>query len=180
MSKLFLAFDIPDHARHQISEFIPKVSERLDRQGMRWLSTNRFGVRITEFSEIEEADVLELLNPALNEVSEQKFTLTHVDGLPDRKRPGHLVIKCESSDDIQLRKALEGLTEAEDEAMWEPVIVISQMKPASTKLGHKLRDFIHSGARPEEISFTSETISLYELAHDGSTRTIHQWMLKRR
>jgi hypothetical protein len=53
------------------------------------------------------------------------------------------------------------------------------MKPASTKLGHKLRDFMHSGAVPEDIQWTAETVTLYSTKLDGSYEVIAEFLLER-
>jgi hypothetical protein len=51
------------------------------------------------------------------------------------------------------------------------------MKPASTKLGHKLRDFMHSGAKIEDAEWLATEVVLFNSLPDGSYEALHRFKL---
>jgi RNA 2',3'-cyclic 3'-phosphodiesterase len=179
MNKLFLALDLPSTARHLLGEYVPKVQAKLDRQGMRWVRSEKWHVTLVFIGDQEIETVQELVKDIIAKHQEPKLRLTKVGGFPDLKRPGTLWLGVEDQTNhlALLQKELaEVLGNGED---YVPHITLSRMKPASTKLGHKLRDFIHSGPVPEDIEFTAEKVTLFNSKPDGSYETVSEYPLSR-
>jgi RNA 2',3'-cyclic 3'-phosphodiesterase len=179
MNKLFLALDLPSHARHALSEYVPKVQERLDRQGMRWVKADKWHVSLVFIGDEEVSTVTDLVQDVVGKHQEVKLRVTKIGGFPDHKRPGLLWLGVEDLTGklVPLQKELAGVLSNGDDFV--PHITLSRMKPASTKLGHKLRDFIHSGAVPEDIEFTVEQVSLFNAKADGSYELVASFPLAR-
>jgi RNA 2',3'-cyclic 3'-phosphodiesterase len=177
MNKLFLALDLTPVARHALFEYVPKVQEKLDRQGMRWVRPDKWHVTLVFIGEEEIAKISDLVLPIVAKHHEPKLRVTKVAGFPDHKRPCVLYVGIEDLTGFlaPLQKELSDALNVEGE--YVPHITLSRMKPASTKLGHRLRDFIHSGAVPEDIQFTVEKVTLYDTKLDGSFETIAEFPL---
>ena len=178
--RLFFALTLSSTARHSLSEYIPKVKEKLDRQGLRWTSADKWHVTVL-FVGDEDADTVKMIAAgALAGQKEVRLQLEKITGLPDLKRPGVLCLGVRTSkgDLNAINKALASAFPLDDEE-YTPHVTLARMKPASTKMGHKLRDFMHSGAVPEDIEWTAETVTLLNTLLDGSYEVVAEFALER-
>lgn len=180
MNRLFLALDPSSIVRRTIADWQPKPHEKLHRQGMRWTKPDKYHVTLLFLGDLPTEQVVE---DATSIIGKHKAPLLHTNrltGIPDNKRPGVLALGVTDSTDLlhpmqhELQKSLLG---TEDEFI--PHLTLSRMKPASTKLGHKLRDYIHSGEHPEELSWMPEVVTLYNSLPDGSYELIQKFEFKK-
>lgn len=177
MNKLFLAIELSSLTRRTLAEWLEKPRERLDRQGMRWVAPDKLHVALLTLGDLDPTQVSELVDPIVRAVSPLELSLGKVTGFPDNKRPGVLALEVLGSEPelsalhSQLHTALLG----ESEEPFSAHIVLSRMKPASTKLGHKLRDYIHSGKHPEEATWNAEGVTLFNTNPDGSFEVIQKF-----
>ena len=178
--RLFFAIALSSIARHSLSEYTPKVKDRLDRQGLRWTSPEKWHVTVLFVGDEDAESVKTLAKEALAGQKEVRLQIGKINGLPDTKRPGVLYLGVETlkGDLDAIHKALAAVFPLDDEE-YLPHITLARMKPASTKLGHKLRDFMHSGAVPEDIEWTAETVTLFNTKVDGSYEVIAEYPLGR-
>lgn len=177
--KLFLALSLSSVARNSLSEYVPKVQEKLDRQGMKWVKPDKWHVTVLFLGDEDAAAVTELAKEALAGKKEVKLQVGSINGFPDTKRPGVLWLGVDviKGDLKGIYDALAAVFPTEEEFV--PHITLSRMKPASTKLGHKLRDFMHSGVKPEEIEWTAESVTLFNTLADGSYEVVAEFPLGR-
>ncbi len=178
--RLFFAITLSSIARNSLSEYTPKVKDRLDRQGLRWTTPEKWHVTVL-FVGDEDADAVKTLaTDALAGQKEVRIKIGKINGLPDTKRPGVLYLGVEAlkGDLNAIHKSLASVFPLDDEE-YLPHITLARMKPASTKLGHKLRDFMHSGAVPEDIQWNAESVTLYNTTLDGSYELIAEFPLDR-
>ena len=163
-----------------LSEYIPKAKDRLDRQGLRWTTTDKWHLTILFVGDEDAESVKTLAAEALTGQKEVRLQLDKITGLPDLKRPGVLClgVNCIKGDLNAIHKALSNIFPLNDEEYF-PHVTLARMKPASTKLGHKLRDFMHSGAVPEEIEWNAATVTLFNTKLDGSYEVMAEFPLAR-
>jgi 2'-5' RNA ligase len=181
MNRLFLAINPSATVRKNLAEYLPKAKDKLDRQGMRWTATPKFHVSLLTIGDQEIATVTEIASEIIKKHKAPNLTLTKTGGLPDTKRPGivHVGVVDPSNKLAPLQAELAtALGDPTDE--YAPHVVLGRMKPASTKLGHKLRDFMHSGAVPEESFWTPENVVLYNLEADGNYTLIAEFNFSHR
>ena len=178
--KLFLALDLSPIAKNSLSEYVPKVKEKLDRQGLKWVSADRWHVTLAFIGEEDPEVTRALAAEALKDAKEVRLGVGNINSFPDTKRPGILWLGVDViKGDIQaLYSALAAVFPSEEEE-FVPHITIGRMKPASTKLGHKLRDFMHSGAKPEDLEWTAESVTLFNTKPDGSYDVLAEFPLAR-
>ena len=178
--RLFFALTLSSIARHSLSEYVPKVKEKLDRQGLRWTSAEKWHVTVLFVGDEDASTVEEMGKTALAGLKEVKLQIGTINGLPDTKRPGvlYLGVKTLKGDVGAIHKALAAAL-GSDVDEYLPHVTLGRMKPASTKLGHKLRDFMHSGAVPEDIEWTAETVTLFNTMLDGSYEVVAEFLLER-
>lgn len=178
--RLFFALTLSSTARHALSEYVPKVKDRLDRQGMRWTVPDRWHVTVLFLGDEDPETVKSMAEQALAGQKEVRLLVGKINGFPDTKRPGVLYLGVEAlkGDLNAIHAALTAVFPAEADE-YVPHITLARMKPASTKLGHKLRDFMHSGAVPEEIEWTAESVTLFNTKLDGSYEVIAEFPLAR-
>jgi RNA 2',3'-cyclic 3'-phosphodiesterase len=178
--RLFFAIALSSIARNSLSEYTPKVKERLDRQGLRWTTPEKWHVTLLFVGDEDPETVRTMAGEALKDQKEVRILVDKINGLPDTKRPGvlYLSVSALTGDLNAIHKALSNVFPLDDEE-YLPHITLARMKPASTKLGHKLRDFMHSGAIPEDIQWTAESVTLYNTLLDGSYEVIAEFPLSR-
>lgn len=178
--RLFFAIALSSIARNSLSEYTPKVKERLDRQGLRWTTPEKWHVTVLFVGDEDAETVKTLATDALKDQKEVRLLVEKINGLPDTKRTGVLCLGVSAlkGDLNAIHKALASAFPIDDEE-YVPHITLARMKPASTKLGHKLRDFMHSGAVPEDIQWTAESVTLYNTLLDGSYELIAEFPLGR-
>jgi RNA 2',3'-cyclic 3'-phosphodiesterase len=181
MNRLFLAI-LPTPLVHaKLLEYVPKVQEKLDRQGMRWVRPEKWHITIGFVGDAEIDDVINFLKTMdLSSIHELSITLGGISGFPDLKRPGVLfqTVDPPHSNFMKLRETVgDVLQESEDEFV--PRLMLARMKPASTKLGHKLRDYIHSGAKLEDVSWVAEEVVLFNSLPNGEYEKIYTFPLTR-
>ena len=180
MNRLFLALEPSSLVRRAIADWQPKPHERLDRQGMRWVKSDKYHVTLLFLGDLPIEQVQEETTKLVGEAIAPHLHIGRLTGVPDNKRPGVLALAISDSSghiaplQASLQKALLG---SEDE--YVPHLSLSRMKPASTKLGHKLRDYIHSGEHPEELEWTPEGVSLFNSLPDGSYELIQKFEFKK-
>lgn len=183
MNRLFLAIVPSSTVRAQLADYVPKVQEKLDRQGMRWMRPEKWHIEIGFFGEAEPSDIITFLESInISDTQEFQIELGGISGLPDLKRPGilHLLVENPSELFFKLRQKIGSiLSEESEEDEFLPHLALSRMKPASTKLGHKLRDFMHSGAKLEEASWSVEELILFNALPSGEYEQIHAFPLSR-
>ena len=178
--KLFLALSLSSIARNSLAEYLPKVQEKLDRQGMKWVQPDKWHVTLVFLGEEDADAVTSLAKEVLADKKEVRLQVGTIDAFPDTSRPGVLWLGVET-----LKGDLKGIYQAladvfpTEEEEFVPHITIARMKPASTKLGHRLRDFMHSGAKPEEIEWTAESVTLFNTKPDGSYEVLAEFPLGR-
>ncbi len=180
MNRLFLALEPSSLVRRAIADWQPKPHEKLDRQGMRWVKSDKYHVTLLFLGDLPTELVAEATSNIVEKHKAPHLNINRITGLPDTKRPGVLALAV--SDDStflqplqkELQKAL--LNSEED---YTPHLTLSRMKPASTKLGHKLRDYIHSGEHPDQLSWTPEAVSLFNSLPDGSYELIKRFEFKK-
>ena len=178
--RLFFAIALSSIARNSLSEYTPKVKERLDRQGLRWTSPEKWHVTVLFVGDEDPETVKLLAAEALKEQKEVRLKLEKINGLPDNKRPGVLCLGVSvlNGDLNAIHRALSDAFPLDDEE-YSPQVTLARMKPASTKLGNKLRDFMHSGATPEDIQWNAESVTLYNTLLDGGYEVIADFPLGR-
>ena len=178
--RLFFAIPLSSIARDSLSEYTPKVKDRLDRQGLRWTNDEKWHVTVLFVGDEDPETVKTLAAEALAGQKEVRLQLDRIDGFPDTKRPGvlYLGVNTLKGDLNAIHKALAAEFPIDDEE-YAPHVTLARMKPASTKLGHKLRDFMHSGAVPEDIQWTAESVTLFNTKLDGSYEVIAEFPLGR-
>lgn len=178
--KLFLAIALSPIARNTLSEYLPKVKDKLDRQGLKWVAPDRWHVTLVFLGDEDAEATKELAAEALKGQKEVRLTVGGINAFPDTKRPGTLYLGVETlkGDLNAIYKALTNVFSIEEEE-FVPHLTLGRMKPASTKLGHKLRDFMHSGAKPEEVEWTAEEVLLYNTKADGSYEVLAEFKLER-
>lgn len=178
--KLFLALDLSPIARNALSEYVPKVREKLDRQGLKWVAPDKWHVTLVFLGDEDPETVTALAKEALAGAKEVRLAVGTINAFPDTKRPGTLWLGIETvkGDLDALYKSLAAVLPGDQEE-YVPHITLGRMKPASTKLGHKLRDFMHSGAKPEDIEWTAEAVTLFNSKPDGSYETLAVFQLNR-
>ncbi len=178
--RLFFAIALSSIARNSLSEYTPKVKDRLDRQGLRWTTPEKWHVTVLFVGDEDAESVKTLAAEALHGQKEVRLQVGKINGLPDIKRPGvlYLSVGTLKGDLNAIHAALAAVFPLDDEE-YLPHITLARMKPASTKLGHKLRDFMHSGAVPEDIEWTAESVTLYNTKIDGSYEIIAEFPLER-
>lgn len=176
MNRFFLALVPSSLVQAKLNEYVPKVREKLNRQGMRWVRPEKWHVPV---GFIGDADVDELLSSLKNcefeTIHEFSITLGNISGFPDLKRPGLLMLEVDAPhpEFLKLREKITSSIEIEDnEDTFSPHLTLSRMKPASTKLGHKLRDFMHSGAKLEDASWMAEELILFNSLPNGEYEKI--------
>ena len=178
--RLFFAIALSSIARNSVSEYIPKVKERLDRQGLRWTNPEKWHVTVLFVGDEDPETVKGMATEVLKDQKEVRLKLEKINGLPDLKRPGVLCLGVSviGGDLNAIHRALSGAFPLDDEE-YHPHLTLARMKPASTKLGHKLRDFMHSGAVPDDIQWNAESVTLYNTLLDGSYEVIAEFPLSR-
>jgi 2'-5' RNA ligase len=178
--RLFFAVTLSSVARHSLSEYLPKAKDRLDRQGLRWTSPEKWHVAVLFVGDKDADSVKALAQESLAGQKEVRLRVDKINGLPDTKRPGVLCLGVETvvGDITTIYKALATTFHTADEE-YIPHITLARMKPASTKLGHKLRDFMHSGAIPDDIQWTAESVTLFNTLLDGSYEVVAEFPLAR-
>ena len=176
MNKLFLAIEPSPHVRSLLAEYVPKVQEKLSRQGMRWVSPEKWHVTLGFIGDEQPQVVIDSIQGLLQSQSEVALSLSGMAGCPDLKRPGVLFLNVVSDNISTLRIAVEGVCEPND-GEFTPHLTLSRMKPASTKLGHKLRDFMHSGAKIEDAEWLANEVVLFNSLPDGSYEALHRFKL---
>ncbi|MBS1702524.1 MAG: RNA 2',3'-cyclic phosphodiesterase [Armatimonadetes bacterium] len=178
--KLFFALDLSPIARNALSEYVPKVQTKLDRQGLKWVSAEKWHVTLVFLGDEDVEAVRELAAQALTGAKEVRLRVGSIDSFPDHKRPGVLWLGVESvkGDLNALYEALSAVLPGDREG-FVPHITLGRMKPASTKLGHRLRDFMHSGAKPEDIEWTVESVTLFNTKPDGAYEVVAEFPLQR-
>lgn len=180
MNRLFLALEPSSLVRRAIADWQPKPHERLDRQGMRWTKSDKYHVTLLFLGDLPVEQVKEEAEKLVGEAKAPRLHIGRLTGVPDNKRPGVLALEVSDSTgnlaplQKNLQKTLLG-TEEE----YVPHLSLSRMKPASTKLGHKLRDYIHSGEHPEALEWTPEAVTLFNSLPDGSYELIARFEFKR-
>lgn len=173
MNRLFLAIEPSSLVRRAIADWQPKPHERLDRQGMRWAKSDKYHVTLLFLGDLPVEQIKEEVEKLVSAAKAPRLHVGRLTGVPDNKRPGVLALEVSDSTGSlaslqkNLQKALLG---TEDE--YTPHLSLSRMKPASTKLGHKLRDYIHSGEHPEALEWTAEGVTLFNSLPDGSYEVI--------
>ena len=178
--RLFFAIALSSIARNSLSEYTPKVKEKLDRQGLRWTSDEKWHVTVLFVGDEDPETVKSLATEALVGQKEVKLRIGKINGLPDTKRPGVICLGVSAiSGDLEaIHSALAAAFPLDDEE-YVPYVTLARMKPASTKLGHKLRDFMHSGAVPDDIQWNAESVTLFNTLLDGSYEVIAEFALER-
>jgi 2'-5' RNA ligase len=176
MNKLFLAIEPSPHVRTLLAEYVPKVQEKLSRQGMRWVSPEKWHVTLGFIGDELSQVVIDSIQELLESHAEFELSLSGISGFPDLKRPGVLFLHVVSDNISTLRTAVEGVCVPND-GEFTPHLTLSRMKPASTKLGHKLRDFIHSGAKIEGAEWLASEVVLFNSLPDGSYEALHRFKL---
>lgn len=178
--RLFFAIALSSIARNSLSEYIPKVKEKLDRQGLRWTTPEKWHVSVLFVGDEDTEAVKNLATEALAGLKEVKLRIDKINGLPDTKRPGVICLGVSAiTGNLEtLHVALAAAFPLDDEE-YVPHVTLARMKPASTKLGNKLRDFMHSGAAPEDIQWNAETVTLFNTRVDGSYEVIAEFPLEK-
>lgn len=178
--RLFFAIALSSIARNSLSEYTPKVKEKLDRQGLRWTTPEKWHVTVLFVGDEDPETVKSVAAEALAGHKEVKLRIDKINGLPDSKRPGVIClgVSAISGDLGAIHNALGAAFPLDDEE-YVPHVTLARMKPASTKLGHKLRDFMHSGAVPEDIQWNAETVTLFNTLLDGSYEVVAEFALER-
>lgn len=176
----FIALEIPPHIQEQLEAYAHKVHARLDRQGMKWVRKEKYHITLCFLGQVESTDaILASIEPVLAEAKEVQLEIGEINSFPDTKRPGVLWVGVDN-DGSALSSLQSGLATAlASEDVFVPHITLSRMKPPSTKLGHKLRDFMHSGPVPEIDTWVSDTVSLVVTRADGSYENVKSFKLKR-
>lgn len=180
MNRLFLALDPSSIVRRSLAEWQDKPKDRLDRQGMRWVKPEKYHVTLLFLGDLPVDLVTEQAQESVKTLPAPHLALGRIMGLPDNKRPSIIALSVVDTTQMlidleaELRKALLGEVEAE----YTPHLTLSRMKPASTKLGHKLRDYIHSGDHPEPLIWTPEGVTLYNSLPDGSYERLNLFPFK--
>lgn len=180
MNRLFLALEPSSIVRRAIADWQPKPHEKLDRQGMRWTKSDKYHVTLLFLGDLPLEQVKEDTANIVSANAAPHLHIGRLTGLPGTKRPGVLALQVSDSSGhlVSLQQALQKtLLGSEDEYL--PHLSLSRMKPASTKLGHKLRDYIHSGEHPEELDWTPEGVALFNSLPDGSYELIERFEFKR-
>ena len=90
--RLFFAIALSSIARNSLSEYIPKAKDRLDRQGLRWTTTDKWHLTILFVGDEDAESVKTLAAEALTGQKEVRLQLDKITGLPDLKRPGVLCL----------------------------------------------------------------------------------------
>ena len=177
--RLFLALDLSPIARQQLSDYVPKVQEKLDRQGLKWVAPDRWHLTLMFLGDEDAAAVQSLAAEALAGLKEVKLSVGSINAFPDTKRPGILWLGVDvlKGDLSAIHNALATVFPSDEPFV--PHVTIGRMKPASTKLGHRLRDFMHSGAKPEDIEWTAEKVTLFNTKADGSYEVLAEFPLGR-
>ena len=180
MNRLFLALEPSSLVRRAIADWQPKPHERLDRQGMRWVRPEKYHVTLLFLGDLPTDSVIESTEEILQQHAAPYLTVEKITGFPDNKRPGVLALQISDSTGRlnPLQAALHTALVGGDNE-YVPHLSLSRMKPASTKLGHKLRDYIHSGEHPEELSWTAEGVALYNSLPDGSYELVRRFEFKK-
>lgn len=178
--KLFLALSLSSVARNSLAEYLPKVQEKLDRQGMKWVQPDKWHVTLVFLGDEDAESVTALAQEALAGKKEVRLQVGGINAFPDTTRPGVLWLGVDvlKGDLNGIYQSLAEAFPVEDEE-FVPHVTIARMKPASTKLGHRLRDFMHSGAKPEEIEWTAESVTLFNTKPDGSYEALAEFQLER-
>ncbi|HLO99311.1 MAG TPA: RNA 2',3'-cyclic phosphodiesterase [Fimbriimonas sp.] len=177
----FVALEIPLHAQEQIETYAHKVHAKLDRQGMKWVRKEKYHITLCFLGQLENPEsVVSKVEAAVAGIKELKVEYGSINGFPDTKRPGVLWSAADTAGGElqQLQTAVAKALDVEDEFV--PHVTLARMKPASTKLGHKLRDFMHSGPAPEVDSWTATTVSVIVTQADGSYQTLKSFALERK
>ncbi|MEI7577527.1 MAG: RNA 2',3'-cyclic phosphodiesterase [Armatimonadota bacterium] len=180
MNRLFLALEPSSLVRRAIADWQPKPHEKLDRQGMRWAKSDKYHVTLLFLGDLPVEQVKEEAEELVGKATAPRLHIGRLTGLPDNKRPGVLALEVSDSTGslAPLQTSLQiALLGTEDE--YTPHLILSRMKPASTKLGHKLRDYIHSGEHPEDLEWTPEAATLFNSLPDGSYELIARFEFKR-
>ena len=180
MNRLFLDLEPSSIVRRSIADWQPKPHERLDRQGMRWAKSDKYHVTLLFLGDLSLDQVAEDTTRIVSQHKAPNLQVNRVTGLPDNKRPGVIALAIsDSSTHLQpLQRALQSeLMGTEEE--YTPHLSLARMKPASTKLGHKLRDYIHSGEHPDQLSWIPEAVTLFNSLPDGSYELIQKFEFKK-
>lgn len=176
----FVALDIPLHAQEQIETYAHKVHAKLDRQGMKWVRKEKYHITLCFLGQLDDPEsVLSKVEAAVAGVKELRVAYGSISGFPDTKRPGVLWSAADTvGGELRLlQTAVARALEVEDEFV--PHVTLARMKPASTKLGHKLRDFMHSGPDPEVDPWLSTNVSVIVTQADGSYQVLKSFTLER-
>lgn len=180
MNRLFLALEPSSIVLRAIADWQPKPHERLDRQGMRWAKSDKYHVTLLFLGDLPVEQVAEDTTKIVSQHKAPNLQVNRVTGLPDNKRPGVIALAIsDSSTYLQpLQKELQTALLATEED-YTPHLSLARMKPASTKLGHKLRDYIHSGEHPDLLSWIPEAVTLFNSLPDGSYELIQKFEFKK-